>query len=401
MIDISIDSTIFILLLLIAPLLMMPKTNIRRWIFLFVNLLIFLLSFKSFESLSWAFAFILFPYTYILIYDRIKISVSPYVVLLLAAFIYLKSYTWILGPVIGYDNIRIIPIIGLSYILFRQIDVLLQYNAGYIKKIDLVDYLNYLLSFWTLLAGPIQRYIDFQSSFKKVHVEKFDWKRTLKLFHRAANGMIKIVIIAVLLKKQSDKSFLLLTQGTDSIIPFLCWFYLYPLYVFFNFSGYCDVVIALAGWSGFDIPENFNRPYLARNMVDFWNRWHITLSQWIRDFVYQPLFKILLTHVFKGKLYISQYISISFTFFIVGIWHGTTINFVVFGLLHGVGMFFSIGYKDLLKKFFGKKHLRKINQNKYIKLIGIILCMHFVCFTFLFFEYDFEKILLALCLLSK
>jgi D-alanyl-lipoteichoic acid acyltransferase DltB (MBOAT superfamily) len=282
--------------------------------------------------------------------------------------------------------------LGISYILFRQIDFLLQYQADKIEKIHFILYVNYLLSFWTILSGPIQRYRDFIHHFDSAQVTDFNWEKHLKLFHRMANGLIKIVIISYLLKNQSDKAFTALSNGEYSLVLFLYWLYGYPLYVYLNFSGYCDVIIASAAYSGFSIPENFDRPYLSRNMIEFWNRWHITLSQWVRDFIYQPVFKKLLTSAFKNKLLLSQYISLFITFFIVGIWHGTTINYVIFGLLHGLGMVFSLGYRDVTKKLLGKKKFKTYSTHKGIQVIEIVICLNFVCFTFLFFEYDIQLV---------
>jgi len=388
MIDISIDSFLFILILLSAPLIMCRTNHFRTWSFFLINALIYCLTFSHTTSFIFCIIFILFPYIYIMLWRHKNITLVPCISIQVLFFIYLKGYSWIIGPIVGYQHINTFQTLGISYILFRQIDFILQYQAGKIEKIHFILYLNYLLSFWTLLSGPIQRYRDFIQNFDSTQVSEFNWEKHLKLFHRIANGLIKIVIISYFLKNQSDKAFAALSSGEDSLLLFLYWLYGYPLYVYLNFSGYCDVVIASAEYAGFKIPENFDRPYLSRNMIEFWNRWHITLSQWVRDFIYQPLFKKLLTSILKNNPLLSQYISLFITFFIVGIWHGTTINFVIFGLLHGLGMVMSLIYKNVTKKILGKKNFKTYSNHKGIQIIEIVICLHFVCFTFLFFEYD-------------
>ncbi|HMB44552.1 MAG TPA: MBOAT family O-acyltransferase, partial [Candidatus Methanoperedens sp.] len=181
-----------------------------------------------------------------------------------------------------------------------------------------------------------------------------------------------------------------LTEGV-SILYMASMFYGYPLYVYFNFSGYCDVVIAMGRWAGFKIPENFNKPYISRDMIEMWNRWHITLSQLVRDYLFQPLLKFLISGPLSGYVRTSQYISIFITFFLVGIWHGTTINFVVFGLLQGLGMAVSMIYRDQGIRQLGKIKYKMYYDNKWVANIERFFCLHFWCFTFLFFEYDIFK----------
>ena len=175
--------------------------------------------------------------------------------------------------------------------------------------------------------------------------------------------------------------------SSPSLLYLLGIFYCFPLYVYFNFSGYCDIVIGMARWAGFIVPENFDRPYLSRDMIDMWARWHITLSQWVRDYVYQPLFKFFLSGPLRNYLSASQYVSIFITFFLVGIWHGTTLNFVVFGLLQGIGMAFSMIYRDICKKRLGKERYASFYNNKWVENGERFVALHFWCFTFLFFQY--------------
>jgi D-alanyl-lipoteichoic acid acyltransferase DltB (MBOAT superfamily) len=264
-------------------------------------------------------------------------------------------------------------------------------NSGLIPKIDSIDYFNYLFSFWTIIAGPIQRFNEFKDSF---YAEKplISDEQRLQFQHRAANGLIKILIFGAFFKDISDVAlkYYVSYRGNplellSNMKCFIAIFYCYPLYLWFNFSGYCDVVIGMGKWAGFTIPENFNKPYLSRNLIEFWNRWHMTLSRWIRDFVYLQLFDFLGSSILSKHIFKAQYLSIFITFILVGIWHGTTKNFVVFGFLQGIGMAGSMYYRDILLKKFGKQRYERYIDNKKIAFIERFICIHYICFTLLFF----------------
>ncbi|MGO9089208.1 MAG: MBOAT family O-acyltransferase [bacterium] len=396
MIRISIDSGWFLLLLLLSPLIFMVKERHYRGVFFFIcSLVLYAASLDSWRELIGIVIFLMIPLFYIYGNRRRKLPLWPFTVLLIFIFIYLNGYTWIIRPIVGRSIFRLTKSLGLSYILFRQLDVMVHSSAGMLTEFSPIDYGNYLFSFYTIMAGPIQRFKDFTSSFYQA-TPLLDKNEILKQLHRAVNGLLKILIFGVLFKDIADSGYDRLLEGKSHLTGLLMIFYFYPLYVYFNFSGYCDVVIGIARWAGFSIPENFNRPYLARNMIEFWNRWHITLSEWLRDFLYQPHFKYLLTGYLKKSPNLAQYISIFITFFVAGVWHGTTINFIVFGLLHGSGMALSMMYRDTMLKVLGKERFDLYRKNIKVTIVETMITIHFVCFTFLFFEYDIKKLTTSL-----
>lgn len=391
MVNLTINSFWLLLLLLSGPALFnIKKLRLRSWLFLLINIGLYLSCIRSLEGFLAIVIFVTLPLALIRLVQKKFLPLWSAISIVIILFIYINNYSWLLSLIPGSSRFLFsAKILGLSYILFRVIDVMVHARAGLIKKINLFEYFNYLFSFYTILAGPIQRYRDFLSFFYSVKLP--DERQALRYLHRAAGGMLKILVLAVLMKSVSDTAYLRLLENGFSLKRLAAIFYTYPLYVYFNFSGYCDVVIAMAGWAGFALPENFDRPYLARNMIEFWNRWHITLSQWLRDFVYQPFFKFLLSGIFSKHILIAQYLSIFVTFFLVGVWHGTAINFVVFGLLHGIGMVVSMVYRDIITKLLSKEAFRKYKSNSIIAFTEILVCAHFVCFTFLFFEYDIKN----------
>ena len=163
----------------------------------------------------------------------------------------------------------------------------------------------------------------------------------------------------------------------------------YPCYMYFNFTGYCDIMIGLAAAVGFTLPENFRQPYLARNMVDYWNRWHVTLSEFFRDYMYLPVYTALRKRV-------PQALAISVTsllaFFVMGIWHDNTVMMAAFGLFHGIGVAVVNLYGELLKKLLSREQLKRYRQSLLIRVAAVVVCQCYVVAAFLLFAYDWDQL---------
>ena len=385
MIDLSITSPLFILCLLVGPLIIAQNLKLRRWSFLITSGGFFVASMNTSNSLFFAVLFLLIPYAYAYLIRRWNVPLWPILVIQVAFYIYLNKYGWILDaihiPIPSY-----ISIMGLSYILFRQLDILFQVKSRLVNEVNFLDYLNYLLSFWTILAGPIQRYREFSIHFYEP-TPISDKREILGYLHRAVNGFVQVVILGPIFLFITTEAEELYRSSGDELFLILV-FYCFPVYLYLNFSGYCDIVIGFARWAGFVLPENFNRPWLSRDMIEMWNRWHISLSEWLRDYLYQPLLKFLFTHVWRSHFIFNQYVSIFITFFTIGIWHGTTVNYVAFGLFQGIGMVISMIYRNSCKKYFGKMGYKKYYTNRWIIMIERLITFHFCCFSLLFFQYD-------------
>ena len=301
-------------------------------------------------------------------------------------FLILKRYP-------GFDFLDILDdplnVIGISYIMFRQIHLLI--DASYISGLPFstVRYVSYLMAFWTLLAGPIQRYQDFCTGLDSIGRPQSE--TAIKDFHRIVNGLLKAFVIAPLFLDASDISMLQNSgaQWTDVAIVF----YGYPIYLYLNFSGYVDIVIGVARLCGFTtIPENFNRPYLARNVQDFWSRWHISLAVWIRYYLFTPLSKFLLERGgrrLEGTLLI---LAVLITFFLVGLWHGPTTNFVVFGMLQGFGVVATGIYGKILKSTLGEDTRARYQKSSLNRTASVALCFHFNCATFIFLNNSVDNV---------
>ena len=290
-------------------------------------------------------------------------------------FIVLRRYEWV-GWIDWLDHP--VSIIGLSYMLFRIIHLVVEAPSLGAYRISLAAYLSCVLAFWTLISGPIQRYDDFVRGLSSVGRPEPD--ELLSSSHRMVNGLIKAFLIAPVFLKASDIG--LVTRDDADVIDFAVVFYAYPIYLYLNFSGYTDVVIALTRLCGVNtLPENFNRPYLARNIQDFWKRWHMSFGVWITSYIFTPLTKWLLTRgdiKHHGPL---TALSVMVTFFIVGAWHGATTNFLVFGLLHGAAVMAAALYGLGLKKALGKTGRNAFEAKPWVRGLAVVLCFHYVCAT--------------------
>src|SRR5439155_1501409 len=165
-------------------------------------------------------------------------------------------------------------------------------------------------------------------------------------------------------------------------VKFLLMFYLYPAYIYFNFSGYCDIVIGGASLFGIQMPENFNAPCLSRNLIEYWTRFHMTLGVWIRDYVFTPLYVSLAT-CWPARAASLAFLCYFMAMSLAGIWHGATWNFVVFGLLNGLGVSAAKLWESWIVQRNGRQGLRTYLQSRPIHAMAVIGNFHFVCLTIL------------------
>jgi D-alanyl-lipoteichoic acid acyltransferase DltB (MBOAT superfamily) len=329
---------------------------------------------------------------------------SIYLILLVAAFVVLKQYAFleflpapldlatrgILGvPMRVGTAHQVVQIIGLSFILFRQIHVLVDAAQGQIERLSLWSYVNYQVSLFTILAGPIQRFQDFDEQWRKLEPALADPHELLMNCHRLLWGVVKIALIAPLFYRGWDELAGQLAAGHYSgwkcVGYFAVVFYFYPVFLYCNFSGYCDIVIAANRFFGMRLPENFNRPWLARNVIEFWTRWHITLGTWIRDYLFMPMYKPVVER-WPQRAANWAWLFYFLAFVVAGAWHGTTLNFLLYGVWQGIGMSATKIYETWLLKRRGRKGLREYMQSRTTRFVAIMANFHFQCISMLIFS---------------
>jgi alginate O-acetyltransferase complex protein AlgI len=313
--------------------------------------------------------------------------VAGAIAFIIVLYIYLKRFTLFADflPVPRTWDIRLHPVelVGLSYMTFKLIHMLVDQWQGQLARFNLWTYLNYQFSFFTITAGPIQRYNDFLHYWEEMDLRPSPIRESLLSCIRMLTGMIKIGVLGAYADSVFHAASYMHTHIT--LGEALVCFYVYPVYLYFNFSGYTDVVIGAAGLLGFRLPENFNRPWLARNVLEFWDRWHMSLTHWIRDYVFMASYKVAATRFPGGARYWS-YALLFFALFVAGVWHGTTDGFVVFGVLNGLGAAATRAYGDVLRATLGRQRLLDYLKNPTVRLIAILATLHYVCLSQLFFS---------------
>lgn len=308
---------------------------------------------------------------FLLIHKRTKIKSVYFAALLLSlAPLAIAKFAPLLAPK------SLFGFLGISYVSFRSLDVIFGIQDGLITTLPTAQYLAFLFFFPTISSGPIDRYRRFAA----------DWnhKRTRPEFlqdldgavHRVFTGFLYKFILAALIKQYwMDPA----AKGND-LITIVSYMYAYSLYLFFDFAGYSQFAIAFSYLFGIHTPENFNRPFLARDIRDFWNRWHMSLSTFFRDHIYMR-FVIAATkgRWFKDK-YTAPYLGYFVMFGFMGVWHGPTANYLLYGLYHAI-LFTS---HDLFQRW--NKRRKLWGEGPLWHAAGVLITFNLVAFGFLIFS---------------
>jgi D-alanyl-lipoteichoic acid acyltransferase DltB (MBOAT superfamily) len=258
--------------------------------------------------------------------------------------------------------------LGLSYVLFRVLHLLIESGDRDSKQhIGFIDYLIYTLNFTTLISGPIQRYDEFaRDQFAGEPIALGPRVIGLQL-ERIIRGFFKVNVLAMLLNAVQEDALVQMSQPLPFTFKLYAAFKLavvYPFFLYCNFSGYIDIVIAVARLMRVRLPENFDRPFSASSFIDFWNRWHITLSTWLKTYVYNPLLVALMRRITSQALEpLLGVVCFFVTFFLIGIWHGRTSEFVVYGLLLGGGISINKLWQIALARGLGRKGYKALAKN--------------------------------------
>jgi D-alanyl-lipoteichoic acid acyltransferase DltB (MBOAT superfamily) len=221
----------------------------------------------------------------------------------------------------------ILPV-GISFFTFEAISYLAEVRRGVVTSMPLLDFATYLSFFPKLTSGPITRPSEFTPQYDEPHDRKIEAPEALWLI---ARGLFKKVVVASYLADAIVDG-LFATPGQYSAGEALVGIYAYAAQIYVDFSGYTDMAIGLALLLGFRLPENFRSPYRATSVRDFWSRWHMTLTRWVRDFTFWPLAKRAGTRRYAAAW------NMFLVMLLVGLWHGAGWTFVVWGGIHGVAM---------------------------------------------------------------
>jgi membrane protein involved in D-alanine export len=324
--------------------------------------------------------------------NRMALALVFYV----ALFVYLQRYDFLHWVIPDEALPRFLATVGLSFLFFKVVHVIVDAYSRSLGPLDFTTYLNYCLNFATFAMGPIQRFQDYRAQWEGQQPalpERFE--PHLDAVVRLLLGMVKVYVLAPVFEAialRPDTNLLDL-----SLAGFIIQSYAFWVFLFLNFSGYCDVVIAIGSLFGVRPPENFDKPYLARNISDFWLRQHRSLTLWLTDYVFTPVYKKSLTTSWlsRHKL-LAVNLCLMLTMLVSGLWHGTTLSFVLFGLAHGLWFVVYRTWDSWLQHRFGRQAVKRMRKHWLAHAAGIFLTFNATAFTFVFFRLNPNALLSAL-----
>lgn len=318
---------------------------------------------------------------------RIALTLTLAIILLITILVILKSPILSLQTSILFRTLTNRPIesasaldlrwLGFSYIAFRLIHVLRDKQTGRLPELTLPEFAAYVIFFPSLSAGPIDRAERFAGDLRNEFA--LTQEETLLAGQRIVIGLFKKFVVAdalALIALNNTLATQVRTTGWMWII-----LYAYTFQIYFDFSGYTDIAIGIARLVGIKLPENFAAPYTKPNLTQFWNSWHMTLTQWIRSYFFNPFNRWI-----RGYKSLPAWIMILVgqlaTMLLIGLWHGVTVNFILWGTWHGLGLFLQNRWSDFAKTRFNTNNARLQSA---LQVGGTLLTFHFVALGWVFF----------------
>ena len=334
---------------------------------------------KSRAMIVYLLAFIVYQYFLVFLAQRIEAK-------WLKPLVFLSILPLVINKVFALTSLHLLAFIGISYMSFKTIQIMLEISDGLIKeKISVKDYLQFLLFFPTVSAGPIDRSRRFLKEINEVMPRKEYLELAGDGVYRIVLGLLYKVVLSTYVYQM-----LLTLNNTGTVVYSIKYMYLYTLYLFFDFAGYSLMAVGSSNILGIQTPMNFNKPFLSVDIKDFWTRWHITLSTWLRDFVFsRVLMQVIRKKWFKNRLHNATY-AYMVNMLVMGFWHGLSVSYIVYGFYHGVLM---AGFEVYQKK---SNFYKKNKNKKWYKLLSWFVTMNLVMVGFFIFSGEPYKILLTI-----
>lgn len=271
--------------------------------------------------------------------------------------------------------------VGISYVTFKVLQILIESYDGVIEKSRFSDTMIFLLFFPTFSSGPIDRSRRFEEDLEKTWT-KAEYADLLQ------KGLLKILVGCLYKFALSALAFDYLEQISGRYDPqyLVLYAYVYGIYLFFDFAGYSLMAIGCSYILGIKTPENFNKPFLSKDVKDFWDRWHITLSHWFRDFLFSRyMMDAIRSKRFKNRLNAATS-GFIVNMLVMGIWHGISKDYLLYGLYHGLLLAATERYQK-------KKWYKKVRNRRWYKVTSWFVTLNLVMFGFLIFSGHFSEAL--------
>jgi len=270
--------------------------------------------------------------------------------------------------------------LGFSYIALRLLHTLRDQTTGRLPALSLREYVSYVIFFPALTAGPIDRAERFVRDLRVAR--RLTATQVVKGVTRITLGLFKKFVLA-------DSLAMIALNATNALqVKSSLWLwvllYAYAAQIYLDFSGYTDVAVGIGHLAGFELPENFDRPYLKPNIVAFWNSWHITMAKWFRAYHFNPLTRFLLQRKPKLLPWMVIFLAQLSTMVLIGLWHGITWNFLAWGIWHGMGLFIHNRWVAFLKAH-SNVLPPNLRSSRAVKAASVLLTFHFVTIGWVWF----------------
>ena len=308
-------------------------------------------------------------YFYIGVQNKNKWLMRAFVVLSIAPLVLVK-----LSP---HFTTRTIGFIGVSYVTFRVVQILIETHDGLIKNMNILDMIYFLYFFPSLSSGPIDRSRGFEKQVSsKISSNEYINDYLITGFIKIIKGAAYKFIFAYMI----NTYWMIKIGSVHSFSNVLQYMYAYTIYLFFDFAGYSLMAIGTGYFLGVKMPENFNAPFISRNMKEFWDRWHMSLSVWFRDFIYTRFVMGFMKKKYFKSRYTASYIAYLITMCTMGMWHGVKIHYLIYGLYMAIAL--------ILTDYFQRKngYYKKYKKRTWWRLGAIIINFNVVCFGIMIFS---------------
>lgn len=304
----------------------------------------------------------------------------------LATFCCLKRYAFVPEALtLSYTYFTV----GMSYVFFRIMHLVIDtYQGAMEEPVGALSYANFTLNFTSLVSGPIVCYRDYLRTESEAPAP-LDAGVAWRALERIAYGFFKVSIVSAFLLTAQHAAIAAVTTDLgpgERVLDVVALISLFPLYLYANFSGYMDVVIGVGRFLRLGLPENFNNPFASTGFIELWNRWHITLSNWLKTYVYWPLLMNLMRRFPAPALEPFLGVFVYFvTFFLVGAWHGQTAAFLFLGVMYGVGTSGNRLYQIVMLNRLGRVRYRALCVNRWYVVLSRGLTFSWLGFSMLWF----------------
>lgn len=312
-------------------------------------------------------------------------------------------YLWVFLAILPLIVVKVTPILsetratmtfgflGISYLTFKSVGMIMEMRDGILVRVKPWQLLRFLLFMPTFSSGPIDRFRRFNEEYDCIP----DRDTLLEMLDQSVRYLMKGFLYKYILAYTIGQFLLIplkqiaVQAGGVFNLATLGVMYAYGLYLFFDFAGYSLFALSISNLFGIRSPQNFDSPFKSRDLKEFWNRWHMSLSFWFRDYVFMRLVKVMLKHkVFKNRN-VTSGVAYLINMILMGLWHGLTWYYVLYGVFHGLGLIINdwwLRYKKKLNKERKIKGELPLPDNRWVQSLGMFVTFHVVMLSFLMFS---------------